>query len=146
MTVLDTLTGSPLPEDNLLFAVPVCAPYISLQKYKYKVKLTPGSTKKGKGKYYQVNLIYILLINYLSSSYFIIKACKTAISFFLNDPQLTPREKELVKSIPDTEMTLVMLGKCKVSAPNIEQFKKIAKKAAKKEASKEAAKLDVLDT
>ncbi|CAB4489274.1 unnamed protein product [Rhizophagus irregularis] len=121
LTVLDTLTGSPLPEDNLLFAVPVCAPYISLQKYKYKVKLTPGSTKKG-------------------------KACKTAISFFLNDPQLTPREKELVKSIPDTEMTLVMLGKCKVSAPNIEQFKKIAKKAAKKEASKEAAKLDVLDT
>jgi hypothetical protein len=49
LTVLDTLTGSPLPEDNLLFAVPVCAPYISLQKYKYKVKLTPGSTKKGKG-------------------------------------------------------------------------------------------------
>ena len=47
--MLDTLTGSTLPEDNLLFAVPVCAPYISLQKYKYKVKLIPGSMKKGKG-------------------------------------------------------------------------------------------------
>ena len=67
-------------------------------------------------------------------------ACKTVISCFLNDPQLTPREKELIKSIPDTEMTLVMLGKCKVSAPNIEQSKKAAKKAAK-EASKEAASL-----
>ncbi|CAG8668798.1 2831_t:CDS:10 [Funneliformis caledonium] len=113
LTVLDTLTGLPLPEDNLLFAVPVCAPYISLQKYKYKVKLTPGSTKKG-------------------------KACKTATSFFLSDPQLTPREKELIKSVPDTEMISVMLGKCKVSAPNIEQAKKFAKKAAKI-ASKEAA-------
>ncbi|CAI2185456.1 16484_t:CDS:10 [Funneliformis geosporum] len=109
----DTLTGLPLPEDNLLFAVPVCAPYISLQKYKYKVKLTPGQTKKG-------------------------KACKTATSFFLSDPQLTPREKELIKSVPDTEMISVMLGKCKVSAPNIEQAKKVAKKAAKV-ASKEAA-------
>ncbi|CAI2185243.1 12483_t:CDS:10 [Funneliformis geosporum] len=113
LTVLDTLTGLPLPEDNLLFAVPVCAPYISLQKYKYKVKLTPGQTKKG-------------------------KACKTATSFFLSDPQLTPREKELIKSVPDTEMISVMLGKCKVSAPNIEQAKKVAKKAAKV-ASKEAA-------
>jgi hypothetical protein len=53
---------------------------------------------------------------------------------------LTPREKELIKSIPETEMSLVMLGKSKVSAPNIEQYKKIAKKA-KKEASKEAASL-----
>ncbi|GBB97847.1 hypothetical protein RclHR1_03090005 [Rhizophagus clarus] len=120
LTVLDTLTGLPLPEDNLLFAVPVCAPYVCLQKYKYKVKLTPGSFKKG-------------------------KACKTAISFFLSDPQLTPREKELIKSIPDTEMALVMLSKCKISAPNIEQYKKVAKKAAKG-ASKEAASLNILDT
>jgi hypothetical protein len=92
--------------------------------------------------------LYILLFVYLllsSSFHFIIKACKTAISFFLNNPQLTPREKELVKSIPDTEMTLVMLGKCKVLAPNIEQYKKIAKRAAK-EASKEAASLKILDT
>ncbi len=51
---------------------------------------------------------------------------------------MTPREKELIKSVPDTEMISVMLGKCKVSAPNIEQSKKVAKKAAKA-ASKEAA-------
>ncbi|CAG8621775.1 5842_t:CDS:10, partial [Ambispora leptoticha] len=110
LTVLDTLTGMPLPEDNLLFAVPVCAPYTALQKFKYKVKLTPGSMKKG-------------------------KACKTATTFFLNDPTMTPREKELVKSIPDMEMISVMLGKSKVSAPNIEQSKKTAKrrKATNKE-------------
>ncbi|CAG8474262.1 7196_t:CDS:2 [Acaulospora morrowiae] len=103
LTVLDFLTGTPLPDDILLFAVPVCAPYISLQKYKYKVKLTPGAMKKG-------------------------KACKMATNFFLHDPTITPREKELIKSVPDTEMISVMIGKCKVSAPNIELSKKVARK------------------
>ncbi|CAG8452887.1 15118_t:CDS:10 [Racocetra fulgida] len=64
-----------------------------------------------------------------------IVTCKTATTFFLNDPTMTPREKELVKSIPDMEMISVMLGKSKVSAPNIEQSKKTAKrrKATNKE-------------
>ncbi|CAG8753935.1 13460_t:CDS:1, partial [Dentiscutata heterogama] len=61
--------------------------------------------------------------------------CKTATTFFLSDPAMTPREKELVKSIPEMEMISVMLGKCKVSAPNIEQSKKAAKK--RKETNKE---------
>jgi hypothetical protein len=43
LTVLDALTGLPRPEDELLFAVPVCGPYSALQAYKYKVKLTPGT-------------------------------------------------------------------------------------------------------
>jgi hypothetical protein len=48
---LDSLTGSPLPDDVLLFAIPVCAPYQALANFKYKVKLTPGNYKKGKGKH-----------------------------------------------------------------------------------------------
>ncbi|XP_023283292.1 nuclear export mediator factor Nemf-like [Seriola lalandi dorsalis] len=48
--LLTSLTGQPHPEDVLLFAVPVCAPYTALSNYKHKVKLTPGSQKKGKGK------------------------------------------------------------------------------------------------
>jgi hypothetical protein len=50
LTSLDSLTANPLPEDILHFAIPVCAPYPALQKYKYKVKLTPGTLKRGKGK------------------------------------------------------------------------------------------------
>jgi len=46
---LDYLTGNPLPSDILLYAVPVCAPYNALQTYKYRVKITPGTAKKGKG-------------------------------------------------------------------------------------------------
>uniref|UniRef100_A0A665WBF0 Ribosome quality control complex subunit NEMF n=1 Tax=Echeneis naucrates TaxID=173247 RepID=A0A665WBF0_ECHNA len=48
--LLTSLTGQPHPEDVLLFAVPVCAPYTALSNYKHKVKLTPGSQKKGKGE------------------------------------------------------------------------------------------------
>lgn len=46
---VDYLTGNPIPSDVLLYAVPVCAPYNALQTYKYRVKLIPGSLKKGKG-------------------------------------------------------------------------------------------------
>lgn len=47
---VDYLTGNPLPGDILLYAVPVCGPYSSVQSYKYRVKITPGSVKRGKGK------------------------------------------------------------------------------------------------
>jgi hypothetical protein len=46
---LSDVTGQPHADDILLFAIPVCAPYTVLGSYKYKVKFTPGSTKKGKG-------------------------------------------------------------------------------------------------
>lgn len=46
---VDYLTGCPLPNDILLYAVPVCGPYNALQTYKYRVKITPGTARKGKG-------------------------------------------------------------------------------------------------
>ena len=33
--MLDSLTGIPLPEDILLFCIPVCAPYSALTNYRY---------------------------------------------------------------------------------------------------------------
>lgn len=53
---VDYLTGNPLPSDILLYAVPVCGPYSAVQSYKYRVKIIPGSAKKGKGK--QLHLPY----------------------------------------------------------------------------------------
>ncbi|KAJ1969600.1 hypothetical protein H4R35_006096 [Dimargaris xerosporica] len=117
LSVLDTLTAQPFPDDILLFAVPVCAPYTSLQKYKYRVKLTPGNLKKG-------------------------KACKAALAVFLNASgqssssnvnsqqadAIAAREKELMKSVPDTDLIAHMLPKTKVSAPNLESVKKAKKK------------------
>lgn len=48
LTQLDSLTGAPKQDDVLLFAVPVCAPYSALQGYKHKLKLIPGTQRKGK--------------------------------------------------------------------------------------------------
>ena len=31
---LDSLTGCPLPNDELLYAIPVCAPYSAMHNYK----------------------------------------------------------------------------------------------------------------
>ncbi|KAL2180977.1 fibronectin-binding protein A N-terminus-domain-containing protein [Thermothelomyces heterothallicus CBS 202.75] len=45
---LDALVGTPLPGDEILEVVPVCAPWNALAKVKYKVKLQPGQVKKGK--------------------------------------------------------------------------------------------------
>ena len=45
---LNKLTGLPRTDDLLLFAMVVCGPYQSLTRYKYRVKLVPGTQKKGK--------------------------------------------------------------------------------------------------
>jgi hypothetical protein len=36
---IDKLTGIPKANDNILFAVPMCSPYSTIQNYKYKVKI-----------------------------------------------------------------------------------------------------------
>ncbi|KAJ1913468.1 hypothetical protein IWQ60_009196 [Tieghemiomyces parasiticus] len=107
VSLLDTLTATPFPDDILLSAVPVCAPYSALQRYKYKVKLTPGALKKG-------------------------KACKSALAVFLNQSGATPLEKTLIKNVPDADLIAQMLGKVKVSAPNFDAAKKAAKKGGGK--------------
>ncbi|KAG0650093.1 Ribosome quality control complex subunit 2 [Hyphodiscus hymeniophilus] len=48
MTSLDGLVGTPLPGDEILDAIPMCAPWTAMGKCKYKVKLQPGTVKKGK--------------------------------------------------------------------------------------------------
>lgn len=45
---LDALVGTPLAGDVVLEAMPVCAPWNALGRFKYKAKMQPGGTKKGK--------------------------------------------------------------------------------------------------
>jgi len=96
--MLDSLTGVPVVEDELLFAVPVCAPYNTLLNYKYKVKLTPGNGKRG-------------------------KSCKTALAMFLGDKNTIPREKDLLKSVKDQDLARNLPGKVKLSAPHLQKVK-----------------------
>lgn len=49
--LLATLTGQPMSEDPLINVIGVCAPWVTLNNYKYKVKILPGGLgKKGKSK------------------------------------------------------------------------------------------------
>lgn len=45
---IEALTGRPLPGDEIISAIPVCAPWSALATYKYKVKMQPGAVKRGK--------------------------------------------------------------------------------------------------
>ncbi|PTU18527.1 hypothetical protein P175DRAFT_0463121 [Aspergillus ochraceoroseus IBT 24754] len=45
---IPALVGTPHPDDEILAAIPVCAPWAALGRYKYRVKLQPGAVKKGK--------------------------------------------------------------------------------------------------
>ncbi|NXO13710.1 NEMF factor, partial [Oriolus oriolus] len=97
--LLDSLTGQPHPEDILLFAVPICAPYTAMTNYKYKVKLTPGTQKKG-------------------------KAAKIALHNFMQSKEASAREKDLFRSVKDTDLSRNIPGKVKVSAPHLQNMKK----------------------
>ncbi|XP_063983197.1 ribosome quality control complex subunit NEMF homolog [Diachasmimorpha longicaudata] len=99
MDMLDQLTGKPVDEDELLFAVPVIAPYGTLNNYKFKVKLMPGTGKRG-------------------------KAAKTAISVFLRDKTITTREKDLLKAVKEETIARNIPGKVKISAPQVQKHKK----------------------
>lgn len=99
MDMINTLTGVPVGEDELLFAVPVVAPYNTLQNYKYKVKLTPGTGRRG-------------------------KASKTAVDMFIRDRTATLREKDLLKSVRDDTLARNLPGKVKLSAPKLQALKK----------------------
>ncbi|KAG8048982.1 hypothetical protein GUJ93_ZPchr0009g2381 [Zizania palustris] len=106
---LDYLTGNPLPSDILLYAVPVCAPYNALQAYKYRVKITPGTAKKG-------------------------KAAKTALSLFMHTADATNREKELMKACTDPELVAAIVGNAKITAPGLTQLKQKQKQKGKRSA------------
>ncbi|KAL4713084.1 hypothetical protein ACJJTC_001138 [Scirpophaga incertulas] len=97
--LLQQLTGRPQPEDELLFCVPLVAPYSALHHYKFKVKLTPGTGKRG-------------------------KAGKTALQVFLRDKTCTPRERDLLKAVKEEDIARNFPGKVKLSAPQLHKHKK----------------------
>lgn len=45
---LPALIGAPFPEDEVLDAIPMAAPWSAVSRYKYRAKLQPGTVKRGK--------------------------------------------------------------------------------------------------
>lgn len=107
---LDKLTGLPSRKDTLLFGVPMLAPYSTIQSFKYKVKIMPGTQKRGRVQ-------------------------KTIKDLFVKIAKESKIETQQVKSIPDTDMVMVLVNNCKVAAAGltaIQQQKKKDKKAQPK--------------
>ncbi len=94
---LGRLTGKPTAQDHILYALPVCAPYSVLSQYTYRVKLTPGSVKRG-------------------------KACKQAVDIFLENKKKqqidegTNRDQALIKLVNENEWVQAMVGDVRITS------------------------------
>eukprot|EP00571_Detonula_confervacea_P013443 CAMPEP_0172305898 /NCGR_PEP_ID=MMETSP1058-20130122/7094_1 /TAXON_ID=83371 /ORGANISM="Detonula confervacea, Strain CCMP 353" /LENGTH=1253 /DNA_ID=CAMNT_0013017635 /DNA_START=32 /DNA_END=3793 /DNA_ORIENTATION=+ len=96
---LGKLTGKPTSQDLILHAIPVCAPYSVLSQYKYRVKLTPGSVKRG-------------------------KASKQSVEIFLRNENTkkkpvdegTKRDQALIKLMNENEWVQTMIGDVRITS------------------------------
>lgn len=106
--LIDTLTESPTAEDVLLYSIPMCGPYSAFQNFKYKVKVVPGSNKRG-------------------------KAAKSCLTMFLHDKRANQRERDLLRALKDQDHARNIPNKVKLSAPNMKSTLKIKKRPKKSE-------------
>lgn len=120
----DAFTGSPAPHDLVLFAMPMCAPYSSLNKYIYKVKLTPGSQKKGKAA--KQAMEYFIASNLKQEKDNAARIAAQAEQGIAkpNDesiPDVDPvlLQRELLKCIPENELVNCMVGPVKISGAGL---------------------------
>ena len=118
------LTGKPHPEDTLLYALPVCAPYQTLSQYTYRIKLTPGNMKRG-------------------------KAAKQCVEVFLKgdvagntvkpkSPATSSNDicKELIKKVSDNDWIQCLCADVKISAAGASKVTKKQKASNKAKAKK----------
>ncbi|KAK1833125.1 fibronectin-binding protein A N-terminus-domain-containing protein [Podospora conica] len=108
MAPLDGLVGTPLPGDEILEVVPVCAPWSAMGRIKYKAKLQPGGTKKGKA------------VREVVERWRLAAAKKGVVDEEARDPEkMWPREVELIKGmkveeafncVPVGKVTVMMAG------------------------------------
>ncbi|KAF4510041.1 hypothetical protein G6O67_001966 [Ophiocordyceps sinensis] len=103
-TGLDVLVGTPLPGDEMLEAIPVCAPWSALGRFKYKAKMQPGATKKGKA------------VKEVVERWKLDSARKGAVDEAARDTErMWPREVELLKGLKAEEViNCVPVGKVRV--------------------------------
>ncbi|CAN8100783.1 unnamed protein product [Discula destructiva] len=101
---LDALVGTPFVGDEILELIPVCAPWTAMGKCKYKVKIQPGSTKKGKA------------IKEVLERWKLATGGKGNVDEAARDRErMWPREVELIKALkPEEANNVVPVGKMTV--------------------------------
>ena len=90
--IVNRIVSAPLKDDEILYAIPVCAPLVASNALKYRMKLTPGSQKKG-------------------------KAAKLALDILIRAPFATPAEHAALKAISEPDASTTLPGGVKVSYP-----------------------------
>ena len=81
--------------DQLLFAIPMLAPYTTINTNKFKAKVTPGTLKRG-------------------------RAQKTIRQLFLSQSgKQAQHESNLIKAVSDQDMTMTLINSCRVMAPGL---------------------------
>lgn len=136
----DAFVGEPAPNDLVLFAMPMCAPYASLTKFKYKVKLTPGGQKKGKAAKQAMEFFFAANLKDEKDA-----SKLTGRQSDANDeaqPDVNPVivQRELMRCIPENELVNCMVGPVKISAPGMHGSSAGSKKGGGKRSSKQSKK------
>lgn len=94
---LDSLVGTPFKGDEILEAIPICAPFTAMGNYKYKIKLQPGPQKKGKA------------VKEILARWGLDFNAKGKIDERSEDPErMWPREVELLRSWKAEEVTNII--------------------------------------
>ena len=111
LTWIPALVGTPTTDDEVIAAIPVCAPWAALGRYKYKVKLQPGSVKKGKA----VKEIVGRWVSETTTGKVKKEHAEEAGIPRADAERLREREGELIKGWKDTEIINTMVvGKVRI--------------------------------
>jgi len=92
VSIINRLVSAAFREDDIEFALPVCAPIAATNALKFRMKVTPGSQKKG-------------------------KAAKLAMEILLRAPFASKSEIDAMNAINEVDAAHVLPGGCKVSYP-----------------------------
>jgi hypothetical protein len=111
---LPALVGTPSPDDEILGAIAVCAPWAALGRYKYKVKLQPGAVKKGKA----VKEIVGRWVSETTTGKVKKEFAEDVGVSRVDAEKLRAREGELIKGWKETEIINTMVvGKVRIMTP-----------------------------
>lgn len=113
-TNLDVLTGQPHADDEVLYVLPMFAPYCSLGGYTHRMKVAPGTSKKS-------------------------QAVKRAFETF-GEVLERATWRQMLQAVPDNDTMSLLCGPCKLSMAGMQKVQKKLDQKKKKEKAAEPPK------
>ena len=120
----------------------MCAPYSALQSYKFRVKLTPGSQRKGRaGRQVRSLATIVMTLHTTMRAYAkwlvawkqrMLCCVGQAMELLQRGADVTTREKDLLRVVPETEVIIAMIGNVKLAMPGLARIKTEARRSKKK--------------